>query len=246
MLATRLGWTLARMLQLDHHDVPPPEQVAFRRRAGMPPDMLADFARERPFNFSQCTAPIPLGYRAIFEGDVLRLAGRDWRVHFGHGHAPDHVTLWTDAGPDGGGLVLAGDQIIPGISSNIGVYPSEPEADPLGEWLESCARLRRVAAGTDPLVLPGHKLPFRGVDFRLAQLIENHEAALARVLATLREGPRTAGALFGAIFRREIGGSQYGLALAEAVAHMNHLHRAGRVRRTLQDGAWVYSLPEEP
>ncbi len=127
--ATRLGWTLARMLQLDHHEVPPPEQIAFRRRAGMPPDMLEKFAAERPFNFSLCTAPIPLGYRAITEGAVLRLGGRDWTVHFGHGHAPDHATLWTEDEP--GGLVLAGDQIMPGISSNIGVYPSEPEADPL-------------------------------------------------------------------------------------------------------------------
>lgn len=250
VLATRLGWTLARMLQLDHHELPPPEQIAFRRRAGMPPDMLAAFAREQPFNFSQCTAPIPLGYTAIFEGDMLRLGGRDWRVRFGHGHAPDHVTLWTGdaggAGRDGAGLVLAGDQIIPGISSNIGVYPSEPEADPLGEWLRSCARLRGIAAGADPLVLPGHKLPFRGIDFRLAQLIENHRAALARVLAVLAEGPRPAAGLFRAIFRREIDGSQYGLALAEAVAHMNHLHRTGRVRRTLRDGAWIYAPAEEP
>ena len=235
--ATRLGWTLARMLQLDHNELPPPEQLAFRRRAGMPPDLLEKFAAERPFNFSTCTAPIPLGYRAIAEGARLRLGGRDWVVHFGHGHAPDHATFWSTDGT----LVLAGDQIIPGISSNIGVYPSEPEADPLAEWLESCARLRGVAGGNDPLVLPGHKLPFRGVGFRLTQLIENHEGALDRVLASLRRGPRTAAELFEPIFRREVGGSQYGLALAESVAHMNHLYRAGRVSRTLSNGAWVYA-----
>lgn len=237
--ATRLGWTLARMLQLDHHDVPPPEQIEFRRRAGMPEDLLAKFATERPFNFSSCTAPIPLGFRAIEDGAVLRIGGRGWRVHFGHGHAPDHATLWTDDEP--GGLVLAGDQIIPGISSNIGVYPSEPEADPLSDWLASCARLRRVADGTDPLVLPGHKLPFVGVDFRLAQLIENHERALDRILSVLDEGPRTAAELFVPIFKREIGGSQYGLALAEAVAHMNCLYRTGRVTRSMRDGAWLWS-----
>ena len=67
------------------------------------------------------------------DSGVIRVGNTDWV----------NVTLWTEDGP--GGLVLAGDQIIPGISSNIGVYPSEPEADPLAEWLESCARLRRVA-----------------------------------------------------------------------------------------------------
>lgn len=237
--ATRLGWHLGRMLQLDHNDVPPPEQIAFRRRAGMPEDALAKFAAERPFNFSQCTAPIPLGYGAIRDGETIRMGGRDWQVHFGHGHAPDHATFWTDE------MILAGDQIIPGISSNIGVYPSEPEADPLGEWLESCRRLRGIAG--DHLVLPGHKLPFHGAPFRLTQLIENHEGALARILRALADGPRTAAGLFTPIFKREIGGTQYGLALAEAVAHMNHLHQTGRVSRQLNaDGAWDYSIGAEP
>lgn len=230
--ATRLGWTLGRMLQLDHNELPPPQQIAFRRRAGMPEEKLAIFATETPFNFSQCTAPIPLGYQVIRESDTIRMGGRDWQIRFGHGHAPDHATFWTDD------LILAGDQIIPGISSNIGVYPSEPEANPLDEWLESCRALRAHAG--DQLVLPGHKMPFHGAPFRLTQLIENHEHALDRILAALEDGPRTAAQLFLPIFKREIGGTQYGLALAESVAHMNYLHQAGRVTRHLKDGAWIY------
>ena len=230
--ATRLGWTLGRMLQLDHNDVPPPEQLAFRRLAGMPEDMLAAFAKETPFNFSRCTAPIPLGYNVIAEGDTVRMGGRDWHVQFGHGHAPDHATFWTD------GIVLAGDQIIPGISSNVGVYPSEPEANPLDDWLQSCRKLREIVG--DELILPGHKLPFHGGAFRLTQLIENHEHALDRIMDALEHGPLTAAQVFTPVFKREIGGTQYGLALAESVAHMNYLHQAGRVTRILRDGAWVY------
>ncbi|MEM6622465.1 MAG: MBL fold metallo-hydrolase [Pseudomonadota bacterium] len=232
--ATRLGWTLGRMLQLDHNDLPPPEQLAFRRRAGMPADMLDEFAQERPFNFSQCTAPIPLGYQVLQDGMTLAMGGRDWQVRFGHGHAPDHATFWS------GDLVLAGDQIIPGISSNIGVYPSEPEANPLADWLDSCRVFRDVVGGDDHLILPGHKLPFRGAAHRLTQLIENHEHALDRILGALEQGPRTAAQLFTPIFKREIGGKQYGLALAESVAHMNYLHQSGRVSRHLKDGAWHY------
>ena len=89
--------------------------------------------------------------------------------------------------------------------------------------------------------LPGHKLPFRGLAFRLTQLIENHEQALARIEADLSRGPLTAVETFPAIFRRQIDASEYGLALGEAVAHMNHLHRAGRVSRRLNEtGAWIY------
>lgn len=234
--ATRLGYALARMMQLDGYTSHPPEAVEFRRLAGQPPEGVEEYARDMPWRLR--VTPIPLGYRIIEDQSTVTMGGRDWKVHFGHGHARDHATFWTDD------VVIAGDQIIPGISSNIGVWAMEPEADPLGDWLETCRRLRGVAMGTDPLVLPGHKAPFRGIDFRLQQLIENHESALERILSTLTGGPRTAHQLFLPIFKRQITGSQYGLALSESVAHMNHLHRAGSVARELRDGAWHYSLAE--
>ncbi|MFQ5567095.1 MAG: MBL fold metallo-hydrolase, partial [Paracoccaceae bacterium] len=239
--ATRIAWLFGRMLTLDHHDRPTRQHLEFRRRAGMPEDLLAAYAEEKPFNFSACVAPIPLGFRAIDEGDEIAMAGRRWTVRFGHGHAPAHATLWS-----GDGLVLAGDQVIPGISSNISVYPTEPEADPLGDWLESCRRLR-VHARPGHLVLPGHRLPFRGLAFRLSQLIENHESALARIEAELAHGPLTAVEAFPAIFKRPIVAGEYGLALGEAVAHMNHLLHTGRVTRNPDSGpggAWKFTLAD--
>ena len=156
--ATRIAWLFGRMLTLDHHDRPTPQHIEFRRRAGMPEDLLAAYAREKPFNFSTCVAPIPLGFRAIDEGEEIAMAGRRWTVRFGHGHAPAHATFWS-----GDGLVLAGDQVIPGISSNISVYPTEAEAfraatagrrghDGSGTGL---ARIRRGAVvRLDPLSRP--------------------------------------------------------------------------------------------
>jgi glyoxylase-like metal-dependent hydrolase (beta-lactamase superfamily II) len=233
--ATPVAWLFGRMLTLDHHDRPTPQHIEFRRRAGMPEDLLAAYSDEKPFNFSTCVSPIPLGFRAIGEGDEVVMAGRRWSTRIGHGHAPDHATFWSDDN-----LVLAGDQVIPGISSNISVYPTEPEADPLGRWLESCRRLHAFARPAH-LVLPGHKLPFRGLAFRLTQLIENHDRALARIETDLKRGPLTAAETFPAIFKRPIDASQYGLALGEAVAHMNHLHQTGRVTRDLSaSGAWIY------
>ena len=61
---------MARMLVLDDQPAPPPESIAFWRAAGMPPDLLAQRATERPFNFSDCVHPIPPGYRRIVEGEV--------------------------------------------------------------------------------------------------------------------------------------------------------------------------------
>ena len=236
LVATRIAWLTGRMLTLDRQERPTPEQVAFRRCAGVTGAALDAYAAERPFNFADCVAPLALGFRGIDEGATVLAAGRDWRARLGEGHAPAHLTLWS-----GDGLLLAGDQILPGISPNIGVYPTEPEADPLTGWLESCRRFLGPAEESDPLVLPGHGLPVRGAAFRLGQLIENHESALARIFEAVAREALTAVGIFPALYRREIGQGEFGLALVEAVAHLNHLHRSGLVTREAdRDGCRRY------
>ena len=235
VLASRTAWLLGRMLTLDRRERARREDIAFRRRAGVTGAALEAYAQEPPFNFADCVAPIPLGFTALEEGATLVAAGRRWTVRLGEGHAPAHVTLWS-----GDGLMLAGDQVLPGISPNIGVYATEPGADPLAGWLETCRRFAALRA--EPLVLPGHRLPFRGLAGRLGQLIDNHLHALDRIEAALAEGERTAVGLFDVLYRRPIGKGEEGLALVEAVAHLNHLHAAGRVRRREgPEGEWLWS-----
>jgi glyoxylase-like metal-dependent hydrolase (beta-lactamase superfamily II) len=140
--------------------------------------------------------------------------------------------------------VLGGDQLLPGISPNIGVYATEPASDPLREWIASCRRFLETARD-DHLVLPGHKLPYTGLPLRLAQMIENHDAALDRLGEHLAQ-PRTAVECFAALFRRSIGPQEYGLALVEAVAHLNHLLALGRAGRIDHDGVWLWSAADVP
>jgi glyoxylase-like metal-dependent hydrolase (beta-lactamase superfamily II) len=235
LLTTRTAWLYARMLTLDVQDRPSAESLQFYQRAGTSPEMLAKRANERPFNFADMVAPMPLGFTRVEEGETLTLGGRRWRVRLGQGHAPDHITLWSEVDE----LVIGGDQLLPGISPNIGVYPTEPEADPLTEWLEATARFVPHAR-EDQLVLPGHKLPFTGLPFRLQQMAENHHQALERLLGHLHE-PETAAGCFPALYKRPIGEGEYGLALVEAVAHLNCLLRRGQVCRSLRaDGAWLW------
>lgn len=221
---TRTAWLYARMLTLDHHDRPSPQHVAFFRRAGWSAARLATYAANEPFNFSRSVALPPLGFRSLAEGDAVTMGGRLWRVRLGGGHAPDQATFWSGDGA----LALVADQILPRISPNIGVYATEPEADPLADWLESCDRLGAVADDRR-LALPGHERPFTGLRFRLRQLAQNHHGALTRLQALLAERPMTAVECFPTLYRREIGDGEYGLATAEAVAHLNHLRAAGRV-----------------
>lgn len=229
---SRTAWLMARMLTLDVEERPSPEALAFLRAAGVPKAIYDERANSRPYNFADVVALLRPGFRRVRDGETLTLAGRRWAVWMGDGHAPDHLTLWDRESA----LAVTGDQILPGISPNLGVYPTEPDADPVAEWLAACGRLRSVAeampAGT--LALPGHKLPFRGIPARLDQLIENHHGALDR-LAEFLTLPKPAADCFPPLFRREIGEAEYGLALVETVAHLNHLRATGRAERQRRD-----------
>ena len=236
---TRTAYLTARMLTLDEQAVPPSETIRFWQSCGMAPDVLEKRRTERPFNFADIVTPMPLGYRRIQQGQTVHFGGRAWDVHIGNGHAPEHATFWSRDD----NLVISGDQILATISPNVGVYPTEPEADPLEEWLEACERLKQFAH-PDQLVLPGHKLPFTGLPTRMRQLIDNHHHALDRLLEDLKT-PKTAGECFHILFKRKIGDGEYGLALVESMAHVLHLYQLGKLHRTRrEDGAWLWQTKD--
>jgi len=235
-LATRVGWLTARMLQLEVQERPTPQAQAFWRSGGMDAEILAKRMASRPFNSADGVDYLPVGYERLEDGGEITMGGRRWVIRFGQGHAPDHATFWCLDNP----IVLGGDQLLPSISPNLSVYPTEPLADPVGEWLQACADLRPFATD-DQLVLPGHKTPYYGLPARLDSLIENHHGALAR-LSEFLASERTAAECFPALFKRTIGEGEYGLALGESYAHLNHLLLTGRAtRQRRDDGAWLWN-----
>ena len=233
LLMPRTGWLTARMLTLDEQPTYPAETLAFYKRAGMAPEEFEHRRTERPFNFADCVVPLPLGYTRLVNGQSIHFGGRTWDIRMGDGHAPEHATFWSRDD----NLIVGGDQLLPSISANLGVYPTEPNADPVQDWLTSCIAFQPFADDAQ-LVLPGHKLPFTGLPLRLRQMIENHHGALDRLVAYLKE-PRRGGECFTPLFQRKIGRGEYGLALVEALAHLNHLHQTGVATRKMgDDGAW--------
>ena len=232
----RTGWLMARMLTLDVQEVPSPEAIAFYQRAGMDAEVLEQRRTDRPFNFADCVVPLPQGYTRLAEGGTIRFGGREWDIRMGNGHAPEHLTLWSQSGD----MVIGGDQLLLSISPNLGVYPTEPDADPVQDWINSCEKFQPFATN-DQFVLGGHKLPYFGLPKRLEQMIANHHEALARLVDFL-DAPKTAGQCFQPLFKRKIGSGEYGLALVEAVGHLNHLHQTGLATRHLNDeGAYEFS-----
>jgi len=178
---------------------------------------------------------LPPEHRRIRDGDTLEIGRDRWTVIVGEGHSPEHAALYCAARR----ILISGDQILPTITTNISVWHDEPEGDPLGLFLATGRRLKRlIDPGT--LVLPSHRRPFRNVMRRLDELARHHDERLAQVLAAAR-GEITAADLIDVLFPRALDGHQMGFAMGEAIAHLNHLVVEGRMeRRRDASGTWRF------
>jgi glyoxylase-like metal-dependent hydrolase (beta-lactamase superfamily II) len=173
----------------------------------------------------------PRAYRRIMDGDEIGIGGASWRVIMGYGHAPEHASLYCAAT----GVLISGDMLLPKISTNISVNQVDPDANPLALFLASLHRYTKEIGG-DPLVLPSHGLPFRGMRERVTQLEAHHAARLEELEEACGE-PRSSAEVIGTLFRRKLDVHQTFFALGEALAHLNYLMHAGRfVRQTGADG----------
>ena len=214
---SRTEFLLCRNLVADTGRTAPEAGVRFYRAVGYTEPHLARY-RDRFGEFGKAISPLPDAYHRLQEGDQLEIGPHRWRVVVGRGHSPEHACLYCEEL----GVVISGDQVLPTISSNVSVYPTEPAADPLGDWLDSCRRLQNELP-EDVLVLPAHGRPFRGAHLRLTQLIDEHERGLADIQALCADEPRRAVDVFPALFKGRITSSNLIMAAGEAVAHLNYL-----------------------
>jgi len=234
---SRTEYLLCRNLVADTGQEAPDEGIRFYRAAGFPQEALEAY-RTRFGGFGRAVYKLPNSYRRIQDGETIDIGDRSWRIVIGRGHSPEHACLWCA----GDGLLISGDQILPRISSNVSVFPTEPEANPLQEWLDSCARLRQLLP-FDTLVLPSHNEPFRGAAERLDELIAEHEENMEKLVAHCRE-PRRAVDCFEALFRSRITSGNYIMAAGESIANLNCLRARGAILRSIDgDGiAWYQRM----
>jgi glyoxylase-like metal-dependent hydrolase (beta-lactamase superfamily II) len=233
---TRGEWLFGRMLTADVREVPPPEAAAYQRAAGWCEERIAEEAAKGWGRFAAMVSPMPVSMVRMQDGDMLAIGARTWRVVIGSGHSPEHACLLDEVG----GILIAGDQVLPRITSNVSLSLSEPEADPLGEWLASIAKLRRLP--DDLLVLPSHGEPFTGLHARLDALADGHAGRLDALHAHLSE-PRRALDCFAILFGRRIDDGSLGLATGEALAHLRRLEVTGRAVCEVRDGVhWFRAL----
>jgi glyoxylase-like metal-dependent hydrolase (beta-lactamase superfamily II) len=121
------------------------------RRHGLPEALEAAFAKRG--NAYRRGVPEPAAIvRSHVGGDVRQAGDTTWRIIAGHGHSPEHASLYSAER----GVLIAGDMLLPKISTNVSVAPVDPDGNPLLRFLDSLSAFAGLPE--DTLVLPSHGL----------------------------------------------------------------------------------------
>ena len=194
------------------------------QRHGLVDAALLDKLQERKSYYQTLVPGMPTSYVRIQDGQSITIGQRGWRVITGFGHSPEHASLYcADLN-----VLIAGDMVLPRISTNVSVFAIEPEANPVQQYLDSLAKYAGLPA--DVLVLPSHGKPFRGLHVRIGQLNDHHAARLAEVVVACAT-PQSAASIVPVMFPRPLDTHQLTFALGEALAHLHKLWFDGAVRR---------------
>ncbi len=196
---------------------------ALHQRHGLDPVRL-DGLKSRENHYRRGVPALPDAYHRMRHGQQIAIGQNTWRVLVGYGHSPEHAALYCDKL----GVLISGDMLLPRISTNVSVWPMEPDGDPVGEFLASLGSFNELPS--DTLVLPSHGLPFQGMRERIAELDRHHRLRLDRLTAVCAR-PQTAAEVLPELFDRKLDDYHVVFAMGEAIAHLNYLMRRGTVER---------------
>lgn len=210
----------------------------FFRSHGLTPEQIEITAnRGNTYSFGVPTRPTTC--QRILPGETLEIGGKLWSVIGGYGHTPEHLSFYCEEAK----LLISGDMLLPKISTNVNVWPVTALSDPVSEYVGSLQAFKYCEE--DTLVLPSHGMPFRGIKTRVEALETHHEARMNELYAAVATEAKTAAELIPVLFRRQLDNHQLFFAIAEAVAHVNHGWRTGRLNRVVaSDGTIRFSLRE--
>jgi len=229
-------WTIGRLLSQSTgalgEEAGERAAAHFARHGLCDADSLAKVRARGGGHYPKLVPAVPASYRRIQHGQSIAVGPhggkRVFEVIVGHGHAPEHVSLFCAEDR----LLVSGDMVLPRISTNVSVFDAEPEGNPLPQYLHSLDRYLQLPA--DTLVLPSHGKPFRGLHRRVAQQHAHHLARLDEVLVACAT-PASAADIVPVLFMRELDLHQMTFALGESLAHLHALWYEGRLRRVAGD-----------
>jgi glyoxylase-like metal-dependent hydrolase (beta-lactamase superfamily II) len=207
-------------------------------RCGMSEEYVSNAKENRKSNkgVGQVIRPIPLQFYRLQAGDNLRIGQHEWQVYIGRGHSPEHVCLFNPVT----NILISGDHVLPGISPNIGVYSTEPDANSLKLYLDTLPQFTQLPE--DTLVLPSHRQPFHGLHTRVNDLISHHHVHLDNLREFCKQG-KTIEQCLPVLFKRKLSAQNLFFAIAEAFSHLNYLYFEGEVSREVNaQGQFIFTL----
>ncbi|WP_084624285.1 MBL fold metallo-hydrolase [Oceanospirillum beijerinckii] len=173
-------------------------------------------------------APLPEQVRYLQDQEEIAIGQYRWQILLAEGHCAAHAVLYCAEAK----ILISGDQVLPGISSNVSVRIDEPEGNPLHHWLEAIDRLLQLDKET--LVLPAHERPFSGLHARLMQLKCEHHDTL-ELLTTQCSEAKNVFQLLNVVYQRELSPFDIILASGECLAHLHYLLDKQQMRKTVDE-----------
>lgn len=175
---------------------------------------------------------------ALNDQDMLVLAESSWEVMHTPGHARGHICLYNPENR----YLLAGDHLLPDISSNPILEPPLPgeieRPRSLAQYLRS---LKRLEALEIAVAWPGHGVPITDHRSLIGQRMQFHRQRAEEIAAILFEEPKTAFQIATSLFS-DLQGMQVFLAVSEVIGHLDILEEEGRVIAQQTGGLVRYAL----
>jgi len=176
-------------------------------------------------------------FTLVEDGDSLELADEHYQVLWVPGHSDGQIVLFRERD----GVFLAADHVLPRITPNVGLYSKHDRLNPLGDYLNSLAKVEHLPASN---VLPGHGEPFADLGGRVREIVQHHYDREDQILIMLKERPQHATELTRQLFpgRRIENHEALRMAVAEILAHLEHMRNAGKVKQQhTADGIVLYA-----
>lgn len=159
----------------------------------------------------------------------IEIDGCYWQPIVASGHAEDHLSLYSAEK----NLLISGDQVLPEITSNIGVHFNNAGDNALEQYLTSLELFD--ALPEDVMVLPSHGRVFTGLHKRTAYIREKHSSRLQN-LWELCKTPQNVTQLIPQLFgKNDLDGFNQALAFGEILAHLVYLNNQGKLIKHIKN-----------
>jgi len=241
-----VGWLLEELEHKPSFSISMPDykyyQMLFSCEPSVPREQLNDFytgygegqkqvkAYFRNIDtFRSIIYPVDSPCQVLQDEQIVTLGNHQWRIVMGYGHASEHACFYCQELD----ILIAGDQILPSITPNISIWPDAPDANPMQLYFDSAQHISTVITD-ETLILPAHGLAFYGGVSRLNKIVNGHKEKLEQLYLHCKE-PKQVNETYQVLFNCEVDSGNDLFAFGEALASLQILVKAGRLKVTLNE-----------